>query len=815
MKQYGLGMIAVGWVLTIGAMPCFGANWETLPVDYGRWFEITSQSMALDNDRNPHVVYAGKGLYYSYFDGEFWQREIVFDDGCDIVFPAIALDRNSQPHVLYLVKTPVYGPVTQIYELWYIRRIAGQWIRERIAESIIGTTIPVVIGNDDLVHVAYYSTIGSDYAWQRTLMYTFGQPGVWRTDQIQRNLYQPQFSLCMGEDSVPYLLYRSYSEGSDVLRLIGRRSGSWHQEALIQTGDNRYSDLAIDPEGRFHIAYGKNDTWYHVWGSGDSWTSETVSETENLSGIFLSLGSDSRICIGGPRASGADSGYMIFTKDGDQWLSESVDPGMAYFPGVAGMYDSNGSLRLLGIRNPSGELIAARSEADGWLFEKLDNRGSAGSQLEAAYDAAGHLRIVYTCNGENQLRTAVYDGNHWTREILDDNLGMTNKLGFCIDALNRSHICYHSSASGTMKYLRQNGEGWDTEIVNSELDCAGISMALQPDQQPAVLYVTNGNLVINRRDAAGQWNEEWISDQAYAATGLMIRHDGKVMLVFYRRQTTEYWYVVYAENTSGIWQFTDIASTLSCAASCSIRMDSANRPHIAYVTNQRYGCTGYMNYFYHATLMDDGWEADLIHAGFDDIYRTRWAHVHGMSLDGDGNPSFVYQNDMGAYLVRWMDDEWSYSWLSDEMTPTGMAQNREVIDAFSYTDTVLAHSRYRIPRVGVRLEMPGRFFERYDTCGLMAHIYKASGVNEPVRLVVCLEYGGQYWFYPSWTPAFGSASMDIDQPLSSIEIIETFDWPYGIAFHASGLTFWGAMLDQSMTRILGGSEGLGSFTFSF
>ncbi|GEM_PF-5454796 len=815
MKQFWLKMIGTLWILTISTIPCFGANWDTQPVDYGQWFEITSQSMTLDNDGNPHVVYAGDRLYYSRYDGEVWQREIVLASEFRVFCPSIVLDQNANAHIVYLMETPDSGIYPYGYELWHSRWSGGQWTHERISESAILRNISIALGTNNSIHVAYFSSIGSDHSYLATLMYAFESGGGWSTEQIQNNLFFSEFSLCIGADSAPHLLYQVASNDSYHLRLIVRRSGSWWQEALIQTNYNWDSDLVIDPEGRFHVAFGKNSLWYHTWGSGDSWTSETVSETENLSGIFLSLGSNSRICVGGPRASGADSGYMIFTKDGDQWLSESVDPGMAYFPGVAGMYDSNGSLRILGIRNPSGELIAARSEADGWLFEKLDNRGSAGSQLEAAYDAAGHLRIVYTCNGENQLRTAVYDGNHWTHEDLDDRLGMTNKLGFCIDAMNRSHICYHSSASGTMKYLRQNGEGWDTEIVNSELDCAGISMALQPDQQPAVLYVTNGNLVINRRDAAGQWNEEWISDQAYAATGLMIRHDGKVMLVFYRRQTTEYWYIVYAENTSGIWQFTDIASTLSCAASCSIRMDSANRPHIAYVTNQRYGCTGYMNYFYHATLMDDGWEADLIHAGFDDIYRTRWAHVHGMSLDGDGNPSLVYQNDMGAYLVRWMDDEWSYSWLSDEMTPTGMAQNREVIDAFSYTDTVLAHSRYRIPRVGVRLEMPGRFFEIYDTCGLMAHICKASGVNEPVRLVVCLEYGGQYWFYPSWTPAFESASMDIDQPLSSIEIIETFDWPYGIAFHASGLTFWGAMLDQSMTRILGGSEGLGSFTFSF
>jgi hypothetical protein len=119
-------------------------------------------------------------------------------------------------------------------------------------------------------------------------------------------------------------------------------------------------------------------------------------------------------------------------------------------------------------------------------------------------------------------------------------------------------------------------------------------------------------------------------------------------------------------------------------------------------------------------------------------------------------------------------------------------------------------------RLGVELEMPAAMFRGGDTCWLKAHLSNPGPTalsNVPV--VVFLDINvGEYWFWPSWThypPDIDTQILTVPVGTKTVDILGTFAFPTG-AGSAAGLSFWGAMLNSTMTALQGD---LGQCQFGF
>jgi DNA-binding beta-propeller fold protein YncE len=103
--------------------------------------------------------------------------------------------------------------------------------------------------------------------------------------------------------------------------------------------------------------------------------------------------------------------------------------------------------------------------------------------------------------------------------------------------------------------------------------------------------------------------------------------------------------------------------------------------------------------------------------------------------------------------------------------------------------------------VSVELKLPRRHFAPGDRFSLAAVVEAEAPVR--ASLVVILQVGEQLWFWPSWREdPVDWRTFDLPAGRTEIGLIEPFDWPE-LEGSRGDLAFWGAVLDTSLTRLLG------------
>ena len=113
--------------------------------------------------------------------------------------------------------------------------------------------------------------------------------------------------------------------------------------------------------------------------------------------------------------------------------------------------------------------------------------------------------------------------------------------------------------------------------------------------------------------------------------------------------------------------------------------------------------------------------------------------------------------------------------------------------------------------LGVRLEVasalahPGTHFW---VRGYLDNPGPGSLPGQPVFFV--LDVFSSYYFWPSWRlyqppgqPSVDFESLDIAPGTMVLQVVDPFVWPDTGQDQASGLRFYGAMLDRTLTAILG------------
>jgi len=119
------------------------------------------------------------------------------------------------------------------------------------------------------------------------------------------------------------------------------------------------------------------------------------------------------------------------------------------------------------------------------------------------------------------------------------------------------------------------------------------------------------------------------------------------------------------------------------------------------------------------------------------------------------------------------------------------------------------------PALGVTLEMPDTYYTPGETCYLNATLNNPGNALVDIAVVVLLDINiGEYWFWPTWIhypPDVDFEIRTVATGSETLSIIPPFDWPSG-AGSFSGAMFYGAMLNSSITELIGS---LGMVTFGF
>ena len=117
---------------------------------------------------------------------------------------------------------------------------------------------------------------------------------------------------------------------------------------------------------------------------------------------------------------------------------------------------------------------------------------------------------------------------------------------------------------------------------------------------------------------------------------------------------------------------------------------------------------------------------------------------------------------------------------------------------------------------GMRIHISDDFVTPGDKFSVWGYLYNDTHQTmENVPVMVLMEIAGMYWFWDTWTEDVDYALMNLDHGVNLVNIFPEFTWPDTGASTFEGIRFYGAMLNDQMTDILGGTNGLAMAEFGY
>ena len=321
-------------------------------------------SLALDSRRLPQAAAwrqtTGNGigtLSLARFDGLRWMVDEVVDAfGAHASF---VIDGEGRPAVVYvdLDQSSVM--------LAHAAEPGGEWAIETVAEGVHG----LLAGGPSLAHdgdgrpQVAYATDGGVMIAARTVA------GVWETDPVVE-VIEPANDLALAIDGsgVRHVLQRTIF--SNALILHSDQGGSWSASA-VPWGDDPDAGflgdrpcLAVDPDGRPHVAYWTRVGVCHATADDDGEWQITVAIPDEAAGPnpAISVDSHGHPVIACVNPAGGNIELARLSANG--WRSETIAAG-SKFHDTAGwvsmVVDDFGVLHLAVSHDESGELMWIRS----------------------------------------------------------------------------------------------------------------------------------------------------------------------------------------------------------------------------------------------------------------------------------------------------------------------------------------------------------------------------------------------------------------------------------------------------------------------
>lgn len=301
--------------------------------------------------------------------------------------------------------------------------------------------------------------------------------------------------------------------------------------------------LALDAQGRPHVAYGGNlaGTYEYglkyAWHDGSAWQIEMVDED-------ISPGWENSLII-----------------------DPLGDPHIAY-------------------HDPHEALMYAHYYSGSWHVQQVETGGDVGEKAVLDLDSANLPHIASWDYTNHRIRYARRSGPDWELETVVTfvGTGSTTSLWFALDAADQPHICYYDYDLTLLRYARKVGGVWQSETVDPE-EHRGHDCSLVVDAQgyPRISYRGDG-LMYARYDGS-TWRRTQVDNDWGAGYGISLALDGHGRShIAYGVQDYPDPELRYAYFDGFDWQIesVDTAAESSRFEWMSLAMDAENQPHVAY-----------------------------------------------------------------------------------------------------------------------------------------------------------------------------------------------------------------------------------------
>ncbi len=323
--------------------------------------------------------------------------------------PSIAVDSDRNAHVIY--DDVYFEGESMRYPLYYATKASGSttWSISQIGGMEEGMFASIAVDLEKNVHISYTDPIGNlKYA-----MKPAGSP-TWSISQVntEKGMYT-SIAVDLKKD-----VHISYTDSAGYFKYAKKTFGSstWTIQQIGTIQEAQYTSIAVDSKGTVHIAY-----YFPISGElkhaskgiyDTSFITETIDNV-GIVGLYPSIAIDpeDNVHISYYDADNGDLKYA--TNTGGSWSKEAVDVGTA--GGDVGRYTSIAvdTLNRVYISYQDvtkGFLNYAVGKAGSWDNYTIDDSGNTGFATSIALDSSNMVYISYfhedTINGDLDLMYA-------------------------------------------------------------------------------------------------------------------------------------------------------------------------------------------------------------------------------------------------------------------------------------------------------------------------------------------------------------------------------------------------------------------------
>lgn len=209
-------------------------------------------SLALTGGGLPRAAYydaeAGD-LRYAFDDGAGWSAELISSAGNVGLYASLALDSAGAPHVAH------YNETTENLE--HCTRPGGVWSCEVVAaDGDQGSWCALALDADDHPRIAYLDGTAD------ALKLASHDGAGWSFEVIDQGFSSVvSTALALDSQGDPHVSYRKHDE--ECYCYATRDGGTWRRSIIEElhlgsyAGSERYTSIAVDAQGRPHVAYSK------------------------------------------------------------------------------------------------------------------------------------------------------------------------------------------------------------------------------------------------------------------------------------------------------------------------------------------------------------------------------------------------------------------------------------------------------------------------------------------------------------------------------------------------------------------------------
>jgi hypothetical protein len=323
---------------------------------------------------------------------------------------------------------------------WYTETIQGG--------GFVGDFIRLAVDDDGVPHVVYM-----DYN-NFFVMYATRVDGAWTTEVIAAEVFLgTDLDIAVDAQRVPHVSYHAYTgSGIDELRYADRTGGSWTVVDVDPTNNDvgKYNSIAIDSQGRPHIAYYDEtlaDLKYAVKTGG--WSIEIADGTW---GLYADMALDSSDRPHIAYFSTAPAELLYTTKIGSFWYEETISAESADYKGIA--LDPAGNPVITS--NSGGYLNVYTRDSGTFVNIYGDNPTDSDGAIAIGTDGTVHIFYQNIDAGANDLWYLELRDSVWSASpaaLGGSVVDLGDKCDIALDPYGNPLGVYYDATNGDAMFI--------------------------------------------------------------------------------------------------------------------------------------------------------------------------------------------------------------------------------------------------------------------------------------------------------------------------------------------------------------------------